>query len=106
MTAPTEAEIRAIVTTAIEHEPLDWTIPIRHELAEAIVECGGRLDRLYDIDDMRESERDALDRIVDEALVPIKKRVGRELEAAIIAAGLRFAAEYPDAPRMREPVPA
>jgi hypothetical protein len=106
-TAPTEAEIRALVTTPMEHGPFDWTIGIADEFSEAVTEFGCRLDKLYDVHDMRESEREAMDRIVDEHIDPIRKRAGRQLEAAMIAAGIEFAAECPDVPRAtREPVPA
>jgi hypothetical protein len=99
--APTEAEIRALVTTAIQHgpEPRDWSIPVRDALSDPVAAIAGVLDRLYDVADMRPSQLEALDRSIRQRVNPIRDRFAVELEAAIIAAGLAFVAAHPDAPR-------
>ena len=103
MTAPTEEEIRALVTTATWHGPevANITIAVRDELSDAFSEVCGRLDRLYDIDDMRPSEVAALDRIVSEATAAVRERATVDMEAALVSAAIAFAAEYPDAPRAK-----
>lgn len=102
MTAPTEAEIRAMVDPDFADT---GSLNAAGRLSDAFgyVVC---LDRLYDQGDLRQSEKDALDQAVYDVMVPIRDRAIAELREAVFAAGLRFAAEHPDAPRAREEVPA
>lgn len=88
-TAPTEAEIRAVFD------------PWRFD--DAWSEHSGRIDLLYDTDDMRPSHLERLDHLLSEALDPIRDAAVRDLNDAIAAAVLRFAAEHPDAPRAAGP---
>lgn len=102
MTAPTEAEIRAVV----DPDYLDnGTLNAAGRLSDAV--AGSILFDLYDGDDLRESEDEALRTLVHDALRPIRDRAIADCREAVVQASLRFAAEHPDAPRaIRETVPA
>jgi hypothetical protein len=61
----------------------------------------GLLDGLYDQDDLRDSERDRLDELAFAAVDPIRDDARRRINEALVVAGLAFAAERPDAPRVQ-----
>lgn len=108
MTAPTEAEIRDLLTTVTRHGPdtLDFTFPIVDSLSDKFSEVAGRLDHLYDIEDFRKAELERLDDLIRHAIDPIRERVATEIEAALLRAAMTFAAEYPNAPRAKATVAA
>ena len=58
-----------------------------------------KVDELYDTEDLRNSERDDLDALVEFAVDPIFERVHAELTDALVSAVLTFVAKHPDAPR-------
>jgi hypothetical protein len=97
--APTEAEIRAV----IDPEFTDTgRLNAAGRLSDAFNGLGHPLDDLYDVDEFRASERDALDAAAFDAIERIRARAIVEVREAIVTAALRFAVEYPDAPRARE----
>lgn len=97
MTAPTEAEIRALVD---EKMP---TLAAMGGVADALNAVATVADDLWDFDDFRPSEERALDYIVDQHVGPVRRRIleraDREMRKAIIAAALEFAELFPLAPR-------
>lgn len=100
MIVPTEAEIREAVTSRFLD---DGSLNARGQLIDAFSNACGVLDELYTEPDLRQSERDAIDQVEYDAMAPIRDRAIAELQEALVAAGLRFVAEHPDAPR---PAPA
>lgn len=98
MSAPTEEEVRA----AIAREwgawpPVGPTIDL--EFSDGIGRCASLADGLYDMDDLRQSEIDRLNALTFEAIDPIRQETRRQINEALVAAALAFAAEHPDAPR-------
>jgi hypothetical protein len=98
--APTEAELRAAVRHHLEtvHEESNAQ-SLQDEVDDQLWAAAGALDAIWQQEDFRPSEQKAYDRLVDEAIQPLRNRLLRELPEAIIGIGLRFAAEHPDAPR-------
>ena len=100
MTAPTESEVRAALSLDVVTAAIDAV------LSEGVFEAYADLRELWNDDDFRASERTAW----EDQFEPIYRHAAEYLAPWLIeqftAAGLRFAAEYPDAPRARERVPA
>lgn len=65
-----------------------------------------RLDGLYDLHDMRESELDALNEAIAPAVHAVRDEAHRMLIEAIVQVGVRFAAEQPDVPGRQQLAPA
>jgi hypothetical protein len=104
MSAPTEQEIREIAEREFAD---DGSLNAAGRLGDAF--GSSALDVLYDFEDLRASEEEALNAAVWDAIRPIRDRAIAECKEALVVAGLRFAAEHPDAPRAvpkAEPVPA
>jgi hypothetical protein len=95
MTAPTEQEIREAIDKA------EVALRLDNAVGDAIYEAQQLLTDLWATDDLRPSEQKAL----DEAIEPIYARGTAHLAPFIVeelvAAGRRFAAEHPDAPRAK-----
>lgn len=101
MTAPSEAEIRELVAEWFADTGRLNGVGV---LSDAFNDAVSVLDELYETEEMRPSERDALDMIAHAAMVPIRAQAVDDLREAMILAGVRFAAEHPDTPRpLREP---
>src|SRR5436190_23492649 len=105
MTAPTEEEIRATFARAWSASPpnghsieIDWEDAWSH--IKALV------DEPWDLLELRQSELDRLDELQQDCLDEIKAAADRQVIDRLVEVALRFAREYPDAPRRREPIPA
>lgn len=68
-------------------------------LADAIGNAASGADRLWDLDDARQSELDASAAILDEELAAIRPAIRATITAAMVKATARIAAELPDLPR-------
>jgi hypothetical protein len=97
MTAPTEAEIRE----AIEGDFRGWD-----DLASAINALGNMVDTLWDTDEFRKSELDALDAIGSAEKTEMLAYIKVNMSEFLIRDALRFAREHPDAPRKPQLIPA
>jgi hypothetical protein len=119
MTAPTEHEIRAVLEAESRSHPNDnevtglseaidqlfYTVEYRSLTAEeAEYDDGGPLTHLWGSLLLAEEQR--LAEIVEEAKARAYDRARAAIVEEVIAAGLRFAAEYPDAPRAKVPAEA
>lgn len=98
MPAPTEAEIRDVVLACLTE---DGTLNAAGQLSDAFNEVNAVLDQLWNLNDFRDSEEEALNQAAYDAIDPICRRVLGECVEALTAAGLRFATEHPEAPRAR-----
>jgi hypothetical protein len=94
MSAPTEEEIRAAIAR-------QWGGEIGRDFQDAFTGCQMLGDGLFDLDDMRPSEQECLDELTYHAIEPIRNQAQRQVNEAIVAAILDFAAEHPDAPRAK-----
>jgi hypothetical protein len=83
MTAPTEAEIRAVVERELAP---NGGLNLAGRLSDAF--STSALDVLYDVDDLRASEEAALNACVYDALQPILERV--VTETSPVRPGKRF----------------
>lgn len=98
MTAPTETEIR-------EHVEREWnastpgSLSIGGQISDVFGFTTVLLDMLYDTDDLRVSEQEALDAAAVELTGRIRDRAIVDLKEALVVAGLRFASEHPGAQR-------
>jgi hypothetical protein len=91
MTAPTEAEIRAAVAAAITANTVT---------DDAVKDALGRLTGLlWDTDDLRPSEREALDERLDGLLPAYRDYSAAYLRQLAKAELDAFARDFPDAPR-------
>ena len=100
MTAPTEAEIRAIIE--------EYSIGDPAELAFDVIQAvhyipdnerrGGSMNRVWT--DLRHTEAERLTELLDDVFT-LAEKCKQQLEDATVAACLTFAAEYPDAPRAK-----
>lgn len=97
---PSETDIRDAIERQWHGRPRGRGIPPIGELSDALGNLA-RLDGLYDVAELRPSERDDLDRLTAETIEPIRERVEAELLAALVEAGLEFARLHPDAPRAK-----
>lgn len=104
MTAPTDAEIQDAIEAAFAD---NGTLNIRGQIQDAFGIGASALDGLYDLEDLRASELEALDEALYGIIRPIRDRAIAELYAGLVSAAVTFARAHPDAPRaVREPVTA
>lgn len=124
MTAPTEAEIRQAIRLQSEAWPDDSPAAhlrdvvedfgsFMHGPAYAVLDSPDPLDpdepdSVGDVwgRDLRASEAKALEFYYQEAFERAFSDGRAAIESAFVEAALRFAAEFPDAPRAKVPVPA
>lgn len=101
MTAPTEEEIRAAIAR-------EWgkrrqgQANIARDFSDALTGAQLLLEDLYDTDDFRKAEGARFDTLAYEAIRPIRDAAAQAVVEAMVRAGLQFAAEYPDAPRLAQ----
>jgi hypothetical protein len=105
MSAPTEEEIRAELARGWSHVPPN-RVPAEAEWDNAFLAASMVLNGLYDLEDMRKSEIEAMDALSGAVVDPIRDRVRAEINEALVSAMVRFAAERPHIPRARRAVPA
>lgn len=114
MTAPTEAEIREAVTIARDSSPeIDigqWVHDLGAPLSYVPPSERGSAPERGLWTDLRASEEARLGDLFEDIYTmanAIEADAIKRITEALVAAALRFAAEFPDAPRAaREPVPA
>ena len=100
-TAPTEEEIRAAIARGWGARHGVHGLPIEGTFSDAFTLTQCLLDGLFDTSDLRESEQTRLDELTFAAVSPIRFDARLRINAALVSAALAFAAEYPDAPRVR-----
>ena len=94
----TPAEVRAAIAREWgTRPPVGPSIEV--DFSDGLTRCTGLLDGLFDRNDFRESEKDRLNELTDQAVGPIGDEARRQINEALVSAGLTFAAEHPDAPR-------
>lgn len=119
MTAPTEAEIRALIDDRSARYPND---SIEHHLDHVLDKAFDTIGYV-DLDeqgqrdfgstflsdtwaDLRPSEADRLGELIAAARQQAAERARAAIVEEVVAAALTFAAEYPDAPRAKALQPA
>jgi hypothetical protein len=98
--APTEEDIRATLVRAF-HEPGLGRGSLSLRWDDIPYDWSTLTDDLYDMEEMRPSEIARLDELRRGAVEALFDGLDRRLVEALVAATLAFAAEHPDAPRMR-----
>ena len=112
MSTPTEEEIRAALARAwtAPRNPITFNASAESGIDNAVSALMSLHDGLHDWGDMRQTETDRLDVIMEEEFCSVSEMIAAASVAAIeaiVRAELRFWSEFPDAPRaVREPVPA
>ena len=106
MTALSEEEIRAELAKAWHRRPrvgyapdVEWDWGFNNGFL-------AMSSAPWDIEDMRDSEIERLDELVETALAPIREDVERRAIDALVGAMQQFSQEHPDTPRRRELTPA
>lgn len=97
-TAPTEAEIRDHIHRSFDQEHATAS---RDYIAwlDGWTALGGVIESLWDVSDLRPSEQERMDILIDNAITKIRTTAQTEVERALRDAAVKFASEYPDAPR-------
>ena len=93
--AATEAEIREAFRD-------QWQRTGEIDLSDVLSDAGRAVDYVFDLDDFRDSETEALDAMltaVRRAIAPKYDALARRYRDALEEVAVRFAAEHPDAPR-------
>lgn len=97
--SPTEEEIRAGIAREWGRRP-PVGVSTAIVFSDAFSGVQLLLDGIWDVEDMRESEVHELNLLTAAAIRPIRDRVQREVFDALVQAGIAFAADHPDAPRL------
>lgn len=94
MTAPSDAAIRKYIDQALALPEYGGQAEEGVDLATAAV------SDLWNVDDLRPSEKEAMDRIIREHTECASRLVLAQLRVSMVDAALEIARECPDAPRM------
>lgn len=97
---PSRDEIRAAIDRSWHDRPGGYGLAPAGILSDALNGMA-RIDGPYDVEDLRQSELDDLDRLASEALDPIRDALYSGLAEALVEAGAAFARLHPDAPRAK-----
>ena len=99
---PSKDDIRASLQAAWDARPAHgYGLSPSSELSDAIGDAGATLSHLFDVEDLRPSELEDLDRLEGEAVQPIRDRLADEILEALVEAGVEFTRLPPDAPRAK-----
>lgn len=96
-TAPTETEIRRVIEAALGKGGID-----HQDLVAAFRDASGALDDLYEVADLRSSERQAIDAEVAYVRAVVRNEAIGKLMDGLLEVGKKIAREHPGIPRARQ----
>jgi hypothetical protein len=95
----TTTDARLAVLHAWHASPAGYGLSPAGELSDAFSVVAGVGDRVFDVEDLRESEIHRLDELAAAAIVPIRDDTERRILDALAGVVEQFMVEFPDAPR-------